>query len=450
MWLLLLINAINALLSNDIINSPYTRLKIGSFPANVIDVLIVLGVILLILPKRETYFRTERFHPGMRWAAGLFTAAIIGAGIAALVGNAPARAVITTSRNLLEVPLLMFIGYGMISRPGVLPFYYRFLCYLGFCSAVVILLTFGGNAEELSSGGDIINIRVVSYVSDYAGIAAALFLFSLGSGAKPIHRAWLAVPLAAVCFVGQFATLARSDWLALIAGIMAAVVMMPKYRFRSKLVFAFAVVPIMSVVLLSAIMVASKISGKDVGQKMILRVESLLPGEHEGVKVKAWDTRTGAAVEELKLWIRSPIVGGGFGIHEKNINNEFAAAFRHNTWTSTLAESGIIGFSAMALMCIGQVVVGRRMVKQRLDRGSVLIGGMGVITGVHFIILSYCTMSFNQVRWAIPVATSFGVVMRCRAIQRAVAYEYEGYLLVEEQAGDSTPLLADYDSAYLA
>ena len=93
---------------------------------------------------------------------------------------------------------------------------------------------------------------------------------------------------------------------------------------------------------------------------------------------------------------------------------------RHNSWTSTLAESGLIGFTGFAIIAVAQIVVGRRMVRDNTDRGSVLLGGAGVITGVHYILHGYCTMSFNQVRWAIPMALTFGAVMRCRMMQQAI------------------------------
>ena len=76
-----------------------------------------------------------------------------------------------------------------------------------------------------------------------------------------------------------------------------------------------------------------------------------------------------------------------------------------------------------------------------------MIGGLGVITGVHFIVHGFCTMSFNQVRWAIPVALTFGVVLRCRAMQLQSKHQWAGY--VTEESNPSDPLAPLLDDAAL-
>lgn len=442
MLMLVLLTLVNACLKSAWINSGYLRINIGSFPVNINDMIIVAAVLVSLIPKGQYYFETERPHPGLAWAIGLFLLAVLSGGIGAMHNGATARQISTTSRNLFEIPVLVYLGYRLMPRPSASIFFCYIVVLAGVCASLMISTNFGGQIEDLQGGKDIISVRIVDFVANYGGLASALLLFSLGSGATPLFRPWIAVPLAAICYVGQFATLGRSDWLALTAGIGAAIVIMPKYRRGSKIAFTAVVLPIMAVVLYVGMLGASSISGKDVVAKMRDRVITMLPGEHEGVKAKAWDTRLGGAFSELTLWSQSPIVGRGFGIQDTQTDD--STSYRHNTWTSTLAESGLVGFSAMALLCVGQIVVGRRMVRDHLDRSSVLIGGLGVITGVHFIIHGYCTMSFNQVRWAIPLALSYGMVMRCRAMQLAMATEYQGYLPTEEALPNGMlPMLDD-------
>ncbi len=442
MFLIFLLTLANGFLKTEWINTDYLRFNNGTFPINIFDILIAVGIVASLLPKGQFFFETERPHPALGWTFVLFTLAVLGAGLAALSNGAGVRPVITTARNLIEVPILVYLGYRLTPRPHSAVIYSYLMVLTGIGVAVVISLSFSGQAEDLTGGKDIVTVRVIDFVANYAGLAAALLLFSVGSGAKPLFAPWICVLLAAVCFVGQFSTLSRSDWLAAAAGIIAAIVIMPRYRTGSKIAFSAIVFPVIGIVLFISMLAASAISGKDVVGKMHVRLLTLLPGEHEGDKgAKAWDTRLGGAVAELGLWIRSPLIGRGFGIQDIQQDD---AAYRHNTWTSTLAESGLIGFSAMSLICVGQIVIGRRMIRDRLDRSSVLIGGLGVITGVHFIVHGYCTMSFNQVRWAIPLAVTFGVVVRCRAMQQSMAQQYAGHLPDDyQQMGDIAPILGD-------
>jgi hypothetical protein len=309
--------------------------------------------------------------------------------------------------------------------------------------AVVICCNFDTAAQNLSNSDEVTKIRLVQYVSNYGGIAGCLLLFSLASGAKRLLPFILTVLIAGFCFIGQFTTLSRSDWLAMAASLFATLVIVPIWRWKTKTAVALVATPILVLGLLGVLAIGSNITGKDVESRVRDRFISMLPGEHEDVKWHAWDGRLQASLEELQSWSGSPIIGQGFGIAEVNaVSGENFMSYRHNSWTSTLAESGLIGFSGFLVICFGQIIVGRRMIKDRLDRASILMGALGVITGVHFIVHGYCTMSFNQVRWAIPLALTFGAVMRCRAMQLTLREQYAGYLPEEPQeAGHNFPLL---------
>ena len=102
------------------------------------------------------------------------------------------------------------------------------------------------------------------------------------------------------------------------------------------------------------------------------------------MRVKAWDSRLIGIQKELAIWQRSPVMGGGFGVTdiERFRRGEWAgSAFRHNTWTSTLAESGVFGFAAISALIFGSMVVGRRLGATGFSRATCSSGALAVITG---------------------------------------------------------------------
>ena len=53
--------------------------------------------------------------------------------------------------------------------------------------------------------------------------------------------------------------------------------------------------------------------------------------------------------------------------------------FHHNAYTSTLAQVGIIGFLGVVLAVWSPVFVGMKLVRASNDRGSMLLGGLGIV-----------------------------------------------------------------------
>jgi hypothetical protein len=168
---------------------------------------------------------------------------------------------------------------------------------------------------------------------------------------------------------------------------------------------------------------ASALTGQDFTKKMTDRIYSMLPGETPGVKQrKAWDTRLKSTFKELEWWAGSPLYGRGFGIHDAKaptLTRAELEGLRHNTWVSTLAETGLIGFTAAALVFGGTFVVGRRLVRDATDRGALLVGALAVIAATMLGSLGLMTMSFNLVRGAIPIGIICGIALRARAMQLA-------------------------------
>ena len=217
----------------------------------------------------------------------------------------------------------------------------------------------------------------IAYISVYAGIAVGLLFYSLSAGMRllPMVLAWAAM---GACLVGQFTTLSRSDWLACAAATSAVSMLLPEEPAHQSAACAALAIPILVGSLYVGMHAGSKVTGKDLFKRFGDRVLSMLPGDRPGVKGKAWDTRLPGTLQELRLFASSPLIGGGFAIQDTpRAESGMNPGLRHNSWSAALAETGIIGFSAFAIMAGSMMVVGRRMVRDRTDQTTVLIGRAG-------------------------------------------------------------------------
>lgn len=415
MWFLLLLTFVNALAHNSNIALRY-RINVG-FPVGIFDALLALGLLVAIVDRRN-FVATDRTHPLLGWIVIAFGAATLAGAFGAMSSNVELRWLLTAMRNWITMPMSVLIGYFLLPNPRSAGRFTYLHVLAGVGTALFILLFFRSKAQD--SSGDINLLRAVAYVTNYAGLAATLLLFTI-IGRIPMFPAWLAIGLCGFCFIGQLATLSRSDWLATTAGVLAIYFLLPSFRPRGKLVAALVGPPLIALFVWVGLLVASAATGRDFEKQMADRVVSMLPGERSSPsQKKAWDTRLSSALQELRWWAKSPVTGGGFGIHDAKrgtLSRSQMEGLRHNTWVSTLAETGILGFGAMACVVIGTVVVGRRVVRDALDRDSVLVGALAVITGSHFLFHGLATMSFNQMRWAIPLGVVCGVILRTRAMQ---------------------------------
>ena len=437
MWFLFILTFVNALANNNTFALRY-RIEVG-FPVSVFDALMGLGVIVGLLNRRGAFY-SDRTHPLLYWTLGLFAAATIGGAIGGFTSGTELRWVLTAMRNLVTMPMCVLIGYCCLTDPKAASRYPYLQVWAGVGTALTVLIFFRSRAAE-STTSDINLLRAVAYVTNYAGLAATLLLFAI-IGRIQLLPLWLAVPLCGLCFLGQLAALSRSDWLATAAGVLAIYFLLPSFRPRGKLVAAMIGPPLIAVFIWIGLFVASAVTGRDFEKEMYNRVVSMLPSQQRAFReTKAWDTRLNAILLELSWWSDSPVIGNGFGIEElkaRNLRRSEIEGLRHNTWTTTLAETGVIGFAAMASVVFGCIVIGRRLVRERLDRTSVLIGALGVITGSHFFFHGLSTMSFNQMRWAIPLGVIFGVVLRARAMQ------LQQIRLIQEQSYDEYPPEDEY------
>jgi len=417
MWLLLLITIANASLSMKGFLVRY-RLDVGGVPINVLDVLTFLGLLLLPL-RRHKMFVTNRFHPLMRTALVLFALMTLCGLIEALLNGCPIYVVGEDARNLLALPAAAILGYYYIVNIGS-PMWYGWVQVVGgFCAATLILTFFYTRPADVATYSDINLYRTVDYVAAYAGIAAALLAYSIASGIRLLPTA-AALALAGFCLVGQFATLARSDWLATLAAIVMAGAILPRgKRLVSAVRFALASA-ILCASIAMALYLASHLSGQDFFAKMGRRVGTLLPSDRSGEAPKAWVTRVGGSLEELRLWLHNPLTGNGLAIQAldaPSVSESVRSGFYHDTWTSTLAQTGLLGFAAMAAVVGGCIVVGRRVIRDEVDYSFMLVGALAVATGSFFAVEGLTSYSFNQQRWAIVLGMTFGAVLRVRAMQ---------------------------------
>ena len=158
------------------------------------------------------------------------------------------------------------------------------------------------------------------------------------------------------------------------------------------------------------------------------RLHSFLPDD-QAYTARAWDSRMPGMWIDLAICAEYPLLGGGFGVHEAHsMRTGESASTRHTPWTSTLAESGVIGLAAFALAVGGMIVLGTRLARTGLDRWMMLLGAGVACQGVSAFILGWVSLSWNSPRQAIMLGLLLGLVLRCRELalameanQRAVA-----------------------------
>jgi hypothetical protein len=95
---------------------------------------------------------------------------------------------------------------------------------------------------------------------------------------------------------------------------------------------------------------------------------------------------------------------------------------------------------------ISLMVVGYRLARDRVDRGSVLIGIYGLLAGVQLFIFVLCTLIYtarNEMLYGIIC----GMVFRCRDMQATTLEQFRGYIDIpgadEPASVSSNPLVPD-------
>jgi hypothetical protein len=435
MWFLTLLMLMNAWIDQRLVLD--YRLDVAGVPINIYDIGLGLGLIVSMFRRRSSpnLYPTDRVHPIFKWIMGASLLATV-AGAVGVIGNGSySREWLPPLRSFLAIPVSVYLGYVLIKNPRSALWFLYALVLAGAGVAVLNFLHFGSNASSAVNQSDLNLLRATHYETAYAGLAAELLIFTFVVGITLLPTS-LAVALTGLCFIGACATLARSEWVAIAAGVCMIYRLLPKGFRWGKVVRATIFFPLLLFLFgWVGLLVGSELTGTDFFGKMADRVETLMPSSGGDMQTHAWDSRLPAARRELGLWLDNPLTGQGFGIQwaEQRRDGRMEWSFRHNAWTSVLAESGVFGFTTYALVVFGMLFVGRRMVKDQWDRESVLVGALGAMAGAHVLVWGLSTLSFNELRGAIPVGLICGVVLKARAMQltgRRVASETEGAELV--------------------
>jgi hypothetical protein len=404
------------------------RTSIAGAPINIFDAAIVIAVIATLLPSRDR-FAADRVHPLVVWICGALIVAGCGSAFLAQANGADDRYVMTATRDFFTIPACIYIGYRLLKSPSAAAVIPVAAVLASLFGAVMVMLFVRTTSETLSeeSGRAFDELRVNSYaIGDAGNVAMSMALFGLVSRIRMMPRP-VAFLVAGLGIGASFLIPHRGGWLCMLAAVVFAILFLPSEsvgrRLRS-LMMAFGG---MAIVMTFAVLVVSAASGRDFGGYIYSRLISLVPGEHEGVSHHAWDTRIPGTIRELELWVQSPVIGKGFGIQEADLQTHQDLSYRHNTWTSFLAETGIIGLAAALMLTIGPIVIGMRMVRARLDKTSVLIGATSAVMGAGYLVAAFFSLSFNKQRHAIIMGLWCGIAMRARAMQLTQTRVMEEY-----------------------
>jgi hypothetical protein len=429
MWFMALINLFNGFANNHTLILT-SRITINNTPISIIDILLFIGLLMVLLRLHSpSRFPTDKTPGSLTLELILLGIACVFGVIGAAINHTETRDLLVEFRHLAAMPISILIGYHFLLTPRSSPRLVYVMVFSGVLCAFAQLFHFASTASSIGQYETLNNLRTVEYVSCYAGVAAAIILYSMLSGVR-LFPFWIGLPLLLLCLVGAAAPLSRSDWVSTAAVVVAMYFIMPAKRRFKRILVGAASLPVLMVSVLLVLKLISATSDRDIEGTVRSRFEALFPSPDSTTNNRAWDSRLPSALKELELWSQSPITGRGFAIQasvERALGHN--EGFHHIVWTAELAETGIIGFVAMLLVVLIPIIVGARLVKDRFDRGSVLLGAAAVAMGVYNLLLATTTMSINTSRGAIPIGIMCGAVLRCRAMELTNRRIWEGYTI---------------------
>lgn len=418
MWFLVILTLLNASLPHwsFVLEN---RIQIAGMPVSIFDGLLAFGLLLVLLRRSQSarVFRADRVHPAQTIAVLLFLLGTVAGVIGSILGEYDPRRSIPETRDFLSLPLSMIIGYSLLANLRSAARFPYAQALAGLCTAVLIMAFFTDRAQQMSSDSGLDMLRSLEYPASYAGIAGCLLLYAVVSGHR-LFPPWLGVVFLGVCLVGQAATLSRSDWLATGAALIWTYTLLPRERRGSSLTKAAIAIPIIVVFLWAGIYATSQLTGTDFGASISARAATMLPGNEDTTSRRAWDTRMPGLTGEFAMWLQSPLWGQGIGVQSmEEQRTGVMMGYHHNSWTSTLAQTGLLGGTAAAIAIFGTIVVGRRMIRANTDRGSTLLGALGTIAACYFLVLGMSTGAFGSLRSNILIGLIIGMTLRARAMQ---------------------------------
>ncbi|CAN5715332.1 hypothetical protein BH09PLA1_BH09PLA1_34760 [soil metagenome] len=435
---------LNAIVSSAGFQNIY-RIGVAGVEVGVMEGLLTLGLIFAAIwggSSNPRHDPVDRAHPVYAICLSCLFFGLLCGIFGMFFHDADLRSKLVFTREYFGMPAAVFTGYRLLpSLRAAAKVPYAFVLG-GIGTAIFLMAAFARGSERYALHGDTNALRTVQFITNYAGVACALLLYSVFSGVK-LFPTVLALAMAGFCFVGQLAPLHRSDWVAQVAAIAAIPIgLRPGERLRQS--FRLILVGGALVISLYAgLHVASAVTGRNFHKTFDDRVASLMPGERVRTSdQKAWDTRLPAIQLELQMWLTNPLMGKGFGAQEASgLASDVGGGFHHNAYTSTLAQVGLFGFIGVVLAVWSPVFVGMKLVRSGTDRGSVLLGGLGIVTGVQQGVLGMATASFNGYRMAMMIGLISGMCFKARDIQLTAARRNAEFGLAPGYHGDAFPVV---------
>jgi hypothetical protein len=335
-------------------------------------------------------------------------------------GNMP-KFLLSSAREYFAVPFCVIAGHRLLGTPRNVRTMSRVMIIAGVLTATALFFSFGGKSEDASLSGGLNQIRgiIALYNADYASVAALVLVFVVMTR-FPLWRTWICVLVGVYCYIGYAATLSRVGFLILFFGTAAAYLLLPAGERMRKFIRSIVFLPILLFACWGALWVGDQIIGRNFSGKVTDHIMSLLPGERYMSTEKAWDSRMGGIGAELKIWLRNPLMGQGFGCGETAFlggqTSGVNVSIKHNSITSTLAETGVAGLAGLLTLLFAMMLIGFRMVHQRTDTESVLMGALGFFGGLVFLMRCVATMGLTS-RAAIGFGIIGGMLIRAREIQ---------------------------------
>jgi hypothetical protein len=434
------------------------RFDVFGMPINVLDVLIGVGLVAVPLVWHKRSFMTETTHRALWWTVGLLVVAAMGGGVMGFFVGADPREMAVMARNVMNLAAGLLVGYAAVSTMKQVTWAGYVILLSSFLSACTAIIFLRDSTETLGYiGSTFNNLRSVNKGGDLGVVAAGFVAFCLVSRLR--YMPWLvAMGVLIVSTVGAYSLPHRSSYLVATLSIGFAALVLPAVAVSRRVGTTAVMGGVLAVVLVLSMAAYSRATGRNFSDYVETRILSMLPGTELRKENHAWDTRVPGLVIELRIWLTSPIVGRGFGCQNVLVEH-FApgappdAGFRHNVWTAALAEGGLPLFAGYLLPCVFAVVIGRRMVRARTDRTTVMIGAIAAINGVMNFMYASVTMHLNLQRAAIPFGLICGLLLRARQMQVAMVREYDGYLDAPAYDAEGHPLLlpdGDLSPAYAA
>src|SRR5687767_6081116 len=101
---------INAVADNEKFILAY-RYEVAGMPINILDFLLGLMFVVAMATMSRWKEDTDRVHPMLYWSVVVLTLSVVAGLVGAMQNSIPLRYWVTIARNVLTLPLCVFLGY---------------------------------------------------------------------------------------------------------------------------------------------------------------------------------------------------------------------------------------------------------------------------------------------------------------------------------------------------